>query len=155
KLVTSDTALDLSHSTVSGFTVVSSNAAGTNFTVKDVGTAFQIDGGSGSDTITAQGFTFSTDERNAILANSSIEKIIDQTGTYMLNIAPPTITSNGGGDTAAASIFEHTTAVTTVTATDPDARQTLSYSINGGADAAKFTINSTTGVLSFIAAPNF
>ena len=53
---------------------------------------------------------------------------------------PPTITSNGGGDTAAVSVAENTTAVTTVTATDPDAGQTLSYSIIGGADAAKFTI---------------
>jgi VCBS repeat-containing protein len=67
----------------------------------------------------------------------------------------PTITSNGGGDTAAASIAENTTAVTTVTATDPDAGQTLSYSIGGGADAGKFTIGSTTGALSFITAPNF
>ena len=32
----------------------------------------------------------------------------------------PTITSNGGGDTAAVSIAENTMAVTTVTATDPD-----------------------------------
>ena len=47
------------------------------------------------------------------------------------------------------------TAVTTVTATDPDAGATLTYSIIGGADAAKFTINATTGVLTFVAAPNF
>ena len=38
-------------------------------------------------------------------------------------------------------IAENTTAVTTVTATDPDAGQTLSYSISGGADAGKFTID--------------
>ena len=67
----------------------------------------------------------------------------------------PTITSNGGGDTAAVSIAENTTAVTTVTATDPDAGQTLSYSIVGGADAAKFTINATTGALAFVTAPDF
>ena len=67
----------------------------------------------------------------------------------------PTITSNGGGDTATVSILENTTAVTTVTATDPDAGQTLSYSITGGADASKFTIGSATGALSFITAPNF
>ena len=42
---------------------------------------------------------------------------------------------------------ENTTAVTTVTATDPDAGATLTYSIIGGADAAKFTINAATGVL--------
>src|SRR5262249_37443992 len=56
---------------------------------------------------------------------------------------------------AAVSIVESTTAVTTVTATDPDADQTLTYSIIGGADAGKFTIGSTTGALSFVAAPNF
>jgi len=75
--------------------------------------------------------------------------------TVLLNDIAPTITSNGGGDTATISIAENTTAVTTVMATDPDAGQTLSYSISGGADAAKFTIGSLTGVLSFVTAPNF
>ena len=50
-----------------------------------------------------------------------------------------------GADTAAASILENTTAVTTVTATDPDTGQTLSYSISGGADASKFTIGLRQG----------
>ena len=67
----------------------------------------------------------------------------------------PTITSNGAGDTAAISIAENTMAVTTVTASDPDANTTLTYSISGGADAALFSINSTTGALTFIAAPDF
>ena len=67
----------------------------------------------------------------------------------------PTITSNGGAASAAISVAENTTAVTTVTATDPDAGATLAYSISGGADAAKFAINATTGALSFVAAPNF
>ena len=57
----------------------------------------------------------------------------------------PTITSNGGNDAATISITENTTAVTTVTATDPDAGQALSYSITGGADASKFKISSSTG----------
>ena len=65
------------------------------------------------------------------------------------------ITSNGGGATASVSVAENSTAVTTVTATDPDAGTTLSYSIAGGADAAKFTINATTGALAFVTAPNF
>jgi hypothetical protein len=42
-----------------------------------------------------------------------------------------------------------------VTATDPDVWQTLNYSIIGGADGGKFTIGSSTGALSFVAAPNF
>ena len=68
---------------------------------------------------------------------------------------PPVITSDGGGATATISRAENGTSVTTVTATDPDAGTTLAYSISGGADQAKFTINATTGVLAFLAAPNF
>ncbi len=67
----------------------------------------------------------------------------------------PVITSNGGRPTAAISVAENTTAVTTVSATDVDAGSTRTFSITGGVDATKFTINATTGVLSFIAAPNF
>ncbi len=67
----------------------------------------------------------------------------------------PVITTNGGGASAAISLAENSTAVTTVGATDSDAGQTLSYLISGGADAAKFAINSTTGALSFITAPDF
>src|SRR5262249_493355 len=52
------------------------------------------------------------------------------------------------------SIAENTTAIIALTATDPDPAQTLAYSINGGADASKFAINSTTGALSFVTAPN-
>ena len=66
----------------------------------------------------------------------------------------PTITSNGGADLAT-SINENSTVVTTVTATDPDAGAVLTYSVVGGADAAKFVINQTTGVLSFVTAPDF
>jgi Malectin domain/Purple acid Phosphatase, N-terminal domain/Bacterial Ig domain/Calcineurin-like phosphoesterase/Cadherin domain len=68
---------------------------------------------------------------------------------------PPAITSNGGGNTAAVSVAENTTAVTTVVATDPNDGQTLSYSIVGGADASKFTINASSGALAFVTAPNF
>ena len=82
----------------------------------------------------------------------------DETFTIHLtdvNEAAPTITSNGGGATASITVAEHTTTVTTVTASDADARQTLTYSIVGGADAAQFTIDSSTGALSFITAPNY
>ncbi|MGO4314266.1 cadherin domain-containing protein, partial [Pseudomonas sp. KB_15] len=73
-----------------------------------------------------------------------------------VNDNSPVITSNGGGATASINVAENTTAVTTVAATDADLpAQTLSYNIVGGADAAKFSIVSGTGVLSFISAPNF
>ena len=47
------------------------------------------------------------------------------------------------------------TTVYSVTATDPDAGTTLTYSISGGADANLFNINATTGAVTFKASPNF
>ncbi len=67
---------------------------------------------------------------------------------------PVAITSNGGGDTASVSVAENSTAVTTVVGKDPDGN-TVTYAITGGADAAKFAINGTTGALSFVTAPDF
>ena len=69
-----------------------------------------------------------------------------------LNDVVPTISSNGGGTTGAAPVSENSTAVTTVTATDPDG--TLTYSMVGGDDKAKFTINASTGS-EFRTAPDF
>jgi VCBS repeat-containing protein len=81
------------------------------------------------------------------------------TVTLTLTVDPvpdaPVITSNGGGDTVGISTVENATAVTVVSAADPDAGALLAYSIVGGADQAKFQINPSTGVLSFIAAPDF
>ncbi|OYX97403.1 MAG: hypothetical protein B7Y80_19850 [Hyphomicrobium sp. 32-62-53] len=52
------------------------------------------------------------------------------------------------------SVAENLTAVGTVTATDDDANA-LTYAITGGADAAKFNINSASGLLTFKIAPDF
>ena len=71
-----------------------------------------------------------------------------------LNDNAPAISSNGGGANASINIAENSTAVTTVTATDADPGATLTYSIAGGADAARFSIDATTGALSFVAAPD-
>lgn len=67
----------------------------------------------------------------------------------------PVIVSNGGGATAAISVAENQTAVTTVTATDPDAGDGKTFSITGGVDQALFTINPATGALSFLSSRNF
>jgi hypothetical protein len=62
-----------------------------------------------------------------------------------------TITSVAGFN-----ITENTTAVPPITSTDAALpAQTLSYSISGGADAALFGINSSTGELIFLTAPDF
>ena len=65
-------------------------------------------------------------------------------GDYMFSIEPQNgvdkpqmaILMERSGGSGPVSILENTTAVTTVTATDPDAGQILSYSISGGADAS-------------------
>ena len=68
--------------------------------------------------------------------------------------AAPVITSNGGGPTAAVSPAENQTGVTDVDAADADL-DPLTYSISGGADSARFAIDSSTGVLTFLVAPDF
>ncbi len=68
----------------------------------------------------------------------------------------PVITSNGGGPTAAVDAVENQTSVTTVTANDVDVpADTLTFTIIGGADAALFSLNPTSGVLRFLVAPDF
>ena len=52
------------------------------------------------------------------------------------------------------SIAENETAVSTLLGTDADA-DTLTYSITGGVDKDLFTINASTGVLSFITGPDY
>ena len=66
-----------------------------------------------------------------------------------------TIGSNGGGDTAAISVAELQTAVTNVTASSA---VPVTYAVVTDAsspDAARFTINPTTGALRFARLPNF
>lgn len=84
----------------------------------------------------------------------------DKDGVYARTFEPantaPLITTNGGASTAAVSVAENTTAVTTVGASDADwPIQTVQYAIVGGADQARFAIDSTSGVLRFVAAPDF
>jgi Ca2+-binding RTX toxin-like protein len=82
-----------------------------------------------------------------------------ETGTYRIAASEttnraPTIISNGGGNTAFVSIPENSRFVTTVTATDQDGTVPV-YSLSGGADRNRFTINPATGALSFVTGPDF
>ena len=61
----------------------------------------------------------------------------------------PVITS-----AATASVVENTTVAYTPVTSDPDAGTTFTYTLSG-ADAALFDINSSTGVVTFKAAPNY
>ncbi|MBT3667379.1 MAG: hypothetical protein HN548_07850, partial [Opitutae bacterium] len=66
----------------------------------------------------------------------------------------PTITSNGGLDTANHTHPENQLAVLQVVATDIEPKP-LVYSISGGSDPNLFTVDSSSGQLNFITAPDY
>ncbi|MEQ1829467.1 MAG: DUF2341 domain-containing protein, partial [Pirellula sp.] len=66
------------------------------------------------------------------------------------------ITSNGGVSSVTLTQSENLSSVGTISASDADTpSQTLTFSISGGDDQSLFFINSSSGVLTFLAAPNF
>jgi hypothetical protein len=67
----------------------------------------------------------------------------------IINNRPPAFTSAGSFTSP-----ENRLVAGTVTASDPDGNG-LVYAISGGADAARFSMNASTGELSFRTAPNF
>lgn len=124
----------------------------------DAGGRFQIDGLTG--VVTTKRLLDDADLGShdvVVRATSQDGSFADSTFSIAVtNVAEaPVITSGGGGAAAAVSVAEDQTAVTTFTATDEDVPSTLTYSIVGGADAAKFHINTTTGALTFLVAPDF
>jgi hypothetical protein len=90
-------------------------------------------------------------------SSSSVPDPVVVTKKALVSNSAPTITSNGGGDTAAVNAAENQTAVTDVQATDDSDSEGsgLTYSISGGADSDRFDIVGTTGVLTFKVAPDF
>ena len=95
RLQTAAASLDLTDTATSGITIASINAAGTTFTVADIDTGLRVVGGTGTDTLIAEGFAFTSGQRASIFALTSVENIQDTTGTYA---APVAITSIEGGD---------------------------------------------------------
>ncbi len=82
------------------------------------------------------------DDATGVTAQRGISRYISGTpGTA------PTITSDGGGSTAAVSVNTGDTPVTTVTATGT---AVITFSLNGGADAALFEIDAASGDLFFL-----
>ncbi|WP_238232946.1 hypothetical protein, partial [Methylobacterium thuringiense] len=81
-LVYSGTMADLAGIPVSNVAVTSTNATGTTFRVGDAGTALQIQGGAGNDTIDARSVTLTAAQRQQIFTQGSIETIQDASGTY-------------------------------------------------------------------------
>ena len=88
----------------------------------------------------------------ATITASDSERTTDQTVTVNVN----NLNDNAPVYTADTSVNvnENQTSAITVTATDADG-DALSYSISGGADKDSFSINSTSGVVTFNSAPDY
>ncbi|MCA9465829.1 MAG: cadherin domain-containing protein, partial [Nitrospira sp.] len=130
-------------------------------------------GANGTNTLTLSG---GQADINATLASLSYQGTLNYTGSDMLTITstdaasatdvdmvaitvvgnntPPVITNFGNMANATFSLAENLTAVASIAATDAD-EDPVSYSIIGGADAARFTIDATSGALRFTSAPDF
>ncbi|WP_333790645.1 invasin domain 3-containing protein, partial [Sphingorhabdus sp.] len=124
---------------------------------------FAIDATTGVITLTQAG---STSQANDFETQANVQtltvQVSDGTRTTTIEVAlnetdlddtAPVITGpsgNAGDATAAISVNENQTAVTT-----PTANEAVTWSLVGGEDVAKFAIDPTTGALTFVAAPDF
>lgn len=167
-VLTNDTDVDAGDTkAVSG--VVAGSVGSTSI---DVGSV--VVGQYGSIVINSDGsYTYTIDNKNTVvqaLADSSNRLVdvftyamsdsggLESTAQFTVTIQgandAPVITSNGGGATAVINVNENQTAVTTVTATDADGEARQTYSLTERTDASAFSINPSTGVLSFRATPD-
>ena len=86
------------------------------------------------------------DKYTAINGNESGQVEVYNIEKELLVIGP----SGTSGTTSTKSIVENNKTVHTFSATE-----TATWSLNGGADASKFNIDSSTGALTFKSAPDF
>ena len=135
-----DDGLDLT-----SITIISGPTNGTITSINTNGTVEYTH--NGSETLT-DSFTYTIHDVAGATSN---------TATVSLIVTPqndaPLITSDGGGASASVPILTGNTAVTDVNAFDAEGSP-VTYGITGGADAALFTIDPATGVLTFRTTPN-
>jgi Ca2+-binding RTX toxin-like protein len=118
----------------------------------DAGGKFAIDEATGVVTVNnALDFETASSHNITVLATSTD----GATGSETFTIAVTNVNEAPNITTTALNVEENLTVVGQVGATDPDAGDSRTYSLDGGADAALFSINASTGVLSFINAPDF
>ncbi|MEZ5658195.1 MAG: cadherin domain-containing protein [Burkholderiaceae bacterium] len=101
--------------------------------------------GNGSDNPSTSMRTIEFTINDGTLASNTLSRNITITAVN----DPPVIASDGGGALANITVPENATLVTTVTVNDPDSVNPV-FSIIGGNDAAQFTIDPATGVVSFL-----
>ncbi|MBF0182187.1 MAG: DUF4347 domain-containing protein [Magnetococcales bacterium] len=162
-VLTNDTNVDANYSfAVSEIRTGSTEGSGT---LGALGTA--LAGSYGSLTMAASGaYTYTVNNANtSVQALKSGQSLTDSfngkvTDGTVYDYAVLSITINGANDaptitsSATLAVAENTTGtIQTATASDPES-DTLSWSLSG-ADAARFSINASTGALSFATAPDY
>ncbi len=115
-----------------------------------------VDNGDGTATLSGTPTNADVGGHNVVLAVS--DGLLNGTQSFTITVGnsndAPSITSNGGGATAAIAVAENQAGVTTVSASDADG-DTPSFSISGGADAGLFAVDANSGALSFNTARDF
>ncbi len=163
--ITSGDAFDVAENTTVVATVTADDLDGDTITYAidggaDAG-AFTIDGATGALAfVSAPDFEVPGDDGGDNVYNVTVSAF-DGTDTTTQDIAVTVTDIDEIGNTApeitsgnAFDVAENTTVVATVTADDLDG-DTITYAIDGGADAGAFTIDGATGALAFVSAPDF
>ncbi|MEE9313658.1 MAG: Ig-like domain-containing protein [Rhizobiaceae bacterium] len=94
-------------------------------------------------------FDFTVNDANTGASSASFDIYITA-----INDAP-IMTTGGGLAEVDVIVTENQTSVITVSATDPDPGDNVTYSIIASVDNAHFSVDSVTGVLTFLVAPDF
>jgi len=152
--------------TVVGIAAGASDADATNNTITyalsdSAGGRFSIDASTGVVTVangTLLDYESASSHTVTVTAWSSDGSASSQAFTIQLvpvNDNAPTLSVSGGGDPSNFPMLEATTQVMTVVATDTDGpSSTLTFAIAGGLDSSLFTLDPTTGALSFKVPPS-
>lgn len=119
-----------------------------SFSVNGTSLSFTI----GGVTLTATDSSIASAGTLTFGGRSIYYKVIEATDDTGGDVTAPTITGPGGatGSTSSISVAENTTTIHTFTA-----NETVTWSLNGGADVAFFSINSSTGALTFATGRDF
>ncbi len=103
----------------------------------DLGQSVAVDG---QDNVVVAGYSY---QNSPTFYDFAVARLIGYTNS------PPTI------EDAAFAVAENNTAVGSMSGSDSDADDVLTYAISGGDDGLLFNIDSSTGALSFLAAPDY